>query len=142
MHLNKSMRKTFSLKKFQKWPPDVVLLSFSIIWKIQAHIQCRIVLSRQILFNVLTITVKYSFKSQKSRFNGHANQIIGNNEDVTENTFLEFWQCCCVVTTYQLFEVAPRPKHTGNQVWGSCRPDMMKLATEDKILCRKFSNHI
>lgn len=76
---------------------------FQSLNKTQPYIHCKIGISRGIVFNVLTIIVKYRLKSENNMFNCHTKQIVANVEGVTGNSVLEFRECSSVITTDQPF---------------------------------------
>lgn len=71
-----------------RWRINVFFFKSLTEYKLIVHY--RIGLYRQILLNVLTITVQYSLKSQNSVFKSHAKQILGNIEGVAENIIFVF----------------------------------------------------
>lgn len=71
--------------------------------------------------------------------NSHAKQILGNVEGMTGYTVLAMFLRCHDRPTVLS---SPEPKITGIQVWSSCRPDMMKMATDDIIFRKILPKHI
>lgn len=61
-------------------------------------------LSRQIIFNVLTIMFKWCLKSQKSIFKNPPKHFFGNVKSMAGDTLLGFWQCSfAVFATLRMF---------------------------------------